>query len=190
MNETPREAILTEAAGLITGDRNKTYGSPTENFSNTAALWNVQIGHKLKTPLTAADVAQLMVQLKMARMIAQPKRDNYVDAAGYLACGWECEEAIEEPEPETPEAHAYSKGFTDGLDSQEARYWHAEEMGDRRWYKELGGSLWVSNLHSSGKRTSGDRSCYPSIEEALDDHKKVGVEIWEVLPSSVPEWAR
>lgn len=93
MTETPREQILTEAAGLITGDRNKTYGPPTENFANTAALWNVQIGHKLKTPLTAADVAQLMVQLKMARMIAQPKRDNYVDAAGYLACGWECEES-------------------------------------------------------------------------------------------------
>lgn len=91
--EPTRAAVLTEAAGLITGDRNKTYGSPTENFSNTAALWNVQIGHKLKTPLTAADVAQLMVQLKMARMIAQPKRDNYVDAAGYLGCGWECEEA-------------------------------------------------------------------------------------------------
>lgn len=92
MTEPPRVTILTEAAELITGDRNKTYGSPTENFANTAALWNVQIGHKLNIPLTAADVAQLMVQLKMARMIAQPKRDNYVDAAGYLACGWECEE--------------------------------------------------------------------------------------------------
>jgi hypothetical protein len=91
--EPPRVSVLTEAASLITGDRNKTYGSPTENFANIAALWNVQIGHKLTTPLTAADVAQLMVQVKMARMIAQPKRDNYVDAAGYLACGWECEDA-------------------------------------------------------------------------------------------------
>lgn len=92
LDTPPRVAVLNEASALITGDRNQTYGSPTENFANTAALWNVQIGHKLNAPLTAADVAQLMVQLKMARMIAQPKRDNYVDAAGYLACGWECEE--------------------------------------------------------------------------------------------------
>lgn len=93
LTEVPvRAAILREAETLITGDRNKTYGSPTENFANTAALWNVQIGHKLKEPITAAEVAQLMTQLKLARMIAQPKRDNYLDAVGYLACGAECED--------------------------------------------------------------------------------------------------
>jgi len=87
-----RASILQEAETLITGDRNKTYGSPTENFANTAALWNVQIGHKLKEPITATEVALMMAQLKLARMIAQPKRDNFVDAVGYIACGAECED--------------------------------------------------------------------------------------------------
>lgn len=87
----PRAAVLDEARALITGDRNKSYGSPTENFSNTAKLWNVQFGHKLSEPFTAADVAQAMIHLKMARMIAGPKRDHYVDVAGYAACGWETE---------------------------------------------------------------------------------------------------
>lgn len=90
--ETPRGDILREAGELIHGDRNASYGSPVGNFENTAALWNVQIGHKLKEPLTAADVASLMIQLKMARLIATPKRDNYADIIGYAACGWECVE--------------------------------------------------------------------------------------------------
>lgn len=91
---TPREALLQEAAGLIVGDRNQSYGSPTENFQNTADLWTVQFGHLLKegARFTGAHIAQAQMQLKLARMIAQPKRDNYLDLAGYAACGWECEE--------------------------------------------------------------------------------------------------
>lgn len=86
---TPREEVLTEAASLIVGDRNKTYGSPTENFKNTADIWNVLLGHKLRERITPTEVATLMVGLKLARTIAQPKRDNFVDMAGYAACGWE-----------------------------------------------------------------------------------------------------
>lgn len=89
-----RARVLREAEKLITGDRNETYGSPTTNFQNTADLWSVQLSHKLKEGerFTAVDVALLMVHLKLARMIAQPKRDNFVDGAGYLACAWECQE--------------------------------------------------------------------------------------------------
>lgn len=86
---TPRASVLREAEALITGDRNATYGPPTQNFANTAALLNIQFGHKLSKPFTAADVAVIMMQLKLARLIAQPKRDTFVDLAGYAACGWE-----------------------------------------------------------------------------------------------------
>lgn len=92
---TPRGATLREAEKLITGDRNKNYGSPTENFDATAALWNIQLGHKLKPgeSFTATDVALLMIQLKMARLKTSPSnRDHYVDIEGYAACGWECQE--------------------------------------------------------------------------------------------------
>jgi len=90
----PRVGVLQEAEKLITGDRNKTYGEPTENFQNIAALWNTQLGHKLVEgqAFTATDVALLMAQVKLARMITQPKRDNFVDLAGYAACGWETQE--------------------------------------------------------------------------------------------------
>lgn len=92
---TPRGKILREAEALITGDRNKNYGSPTENFDTTAALWNAQLGHKLKPgeSFTATDVALLMVQLKMARLkTSTSNRDHYLDIAGYIACGFECQE--------------------------------------------------------------------------------------------------
>ncbi len=88
---TPREDVLYEAAKLITGDRNKTYGSPTQNFQDTATIWTASLRHKLKdgVELDAIDVAKLMIGLKVARTTAQPKRDNWVDIAGYAACGYE-----------------------------------------------------------------------------------------------------
>ncbi len=37
------------------------------------------------------DVAVMMTQLKMSRLAWSPqKQDSYVDAAGYMACGWDC----------------------------------------------------------------------------------------------------
>lgn len=95
-SDSPRAKVLQEAESLITGDRNASYGTPTQNFQNTADLLNVQFGHKLKERLTATDVAMIMIQLKMARLIASPnKRDNWVDLAGYAACGFETTEGTE-----------------------------------------------------------------------------------------------
>ena len=89
-----RARVLEEAARLITGDRNKSYGSPTQNFQNTADLWSVQFGHLLKDGerFTASHVAQAMSLLKLARMIAGAKLDNWTDLAGYAGCGAECDE--------------------------------------------------------------------------------------------------
>lgn len=88
---TVREDILAEAAKLVTGDRNKTYGSPTQNFQDTANVWNVLLRAKLgpDAKITPGDVAAMMVALKLVRMIAQPNIDNWVDIAGYAACGAE-----------------------------------------------------------------------------------------------------
>lgn len=89
MDETIRESVLREASELITGDRNQTYGSPTQNFQDTADVWNVLLRDKLKDgeKITPGQVASLMVALKLVRQIAQPKRDNWVDIAGYAGCG-------------------------------------------------------------------------------------------------------
>lgn len=89
--KTPRREVCEEAANLIDGVRNVTYGTPTQNFTNIAEMWTTRLRHKLgaDTVITAADVADLMMLLKIARNIADVKRDNFVDIAGYAGCGWE-----------------------------------------------------------------------------------------------------
>lgn len=90
---TPRAELLREAERLITGERNATYGSPTQNFQDTAAIWTVQLGHKLKEGevIDPGEVAALMIGLKLARIKASPKRDNWADIAGYSGCGFEAD---------------------------------------------------------------------------------------------------
>lgn len=97
LQEVPRAVVLTEAAGLITGDRNKTYGSPTQNFSTTAEIWNALLAHKLKPGerVEPYEVGSLMIGLKLARTVADAKRDSWVDIAGYAGCAWECQDSDE-----------------------------------------------------------------------------------------------
>lgn len=92
---TPRANLLGEALHLITGDRNQTHGEPTQNFQDTADVWNVQFAHLLRegAKFEAPHIAQAMIGLKLVRMKAQPKRDNYTDIAGYAACGYEAQTA-------------------------------------------------------------------------------------------------
>lgn len=76
-----RNDILAKAAELINGDRQKDYGPPEANFRRIAEFWSTYLGH----PVSAADVAHMMVLLKVARSIIGYKEDTEVDAAGYIA---------------------------------------------------------------------------------------------------------
>jgi hypothetical protein len=98
---SPRESALREAISLITGDRNAQYGPPTQDFQRTADLlsalgfrfceYNTPSGAPLYRELTASDVAIIMIELKMSRIIqSRTKRDSWVDLAGYTGCGYEC----------------------------------------------------------------------------------------------------
>ena len=98
---SPRESALREAISLITGDRNAQYGPPTQDFQRTADLlsalgfrfceYNTPSGAPLYRELTASDVAIIMIELKMSRIIqSRGKRDSWVDLAGYAGCGYEC----------------------------------------------------------------------------------------------------
>lgn len=88
-----RAQVLDEAKRLITGDRNRSYGSPTQNFQDTAVVWSTIFRHKLAPGevFTPADIAAAMVALKLMRRIAGDKADNWVDICGYAACGYECD---------------------------------------------------------------------------------------------------
>jgi len=90
------ESILTEALRVTGGDRQENYGHPIANHLRIAILWNAYLEAKgIKEDgaddpdrpiLEPADVAMMMVLLKIAREMHAPKRDNLVDAAGYIRC--------------------------------------------------------------------------------------------------------
>jgi hypothetical protein len=86
-------AVLDEAKSLVCGDRNASYGPPNQDFKRTADMWTALLQFKLRDgeSLRPQDVAAMMICLKMSRAQHSKKRDNWVDTAGYAACGWRCE---------------------------------------------------------------------------------------------------
>lgn len=81
-----RAEILDTAKEYVTKDRAADHGNMEDNFSNIARYWSVHLGIEL----TAEDVAVMMTLLKLARIKSNRKHmDNWVDGAGYLACGGE-----------------------------------------------------------------------------------------------------
>ena len=84
-----REDILSAALKCVSGDREQDYGSPENNFSRIAMLWNAYLG---TDRIHSWDVAALLALLKIARIgSGHAKEDNWVDLAGYAACGGELE---------------------------------------------------------------------------------------------------
>lgn len=95
-----RKSILEAAERCVCGDRDEQYGSPEASFKAIADLWGSylwnknDLGHKGlgKNFISPEDVAAMMVLFKMARVATgQRKADNWIDAAGYAACGGEIE---------------------------------------------------------------------------------------------------
>ena len=80
--------LATEAVTLVTGPRQASYAHPAVNFSRIAALWSPILG----VEVTPRQVALAMVQVKIAREINRPGRDNLVDAIGYLLTLDACQE--------------------------------------------------------------------------------------------------
>ena len=81
-----RADILTTAHTTITVDRAATYGSAENTFGRIAAFWSAHLDH----PVTAGDVAVMMVLFKAARINGNPGHlDSYVDLVGYAAIGGE-----------------------------------------------------------------------------------------------------
>lgn len=112
---TNRKDLLLEATHLVDGERNVDYGDPIQDFSRTGRYWSIHLASVLERRLSLMgytgddainvgtvlgildslldphDVAIMMMQLKHSRLAWSPeKRDHWVDAAGYAACGWDC----------------------------------------------------------------------------------------------------
>ena len=89
-----REEILNTAAKCVLGDREQDYGSPENNFRTIANLWTSYLActNNLVGYIKVKDVAAMLALLKIARIASgNVKADNWVDLAGYAACGGEIE---------------------------------------------------------------------------------------------------
>lgn len=92
MNKTTskniREEILIQANACVNGNREQDYGSPEQNFQRIARMWSVY----LEAQIRPVDVAAMLALLKIARVASgHAKADNWIDLAGYAACGGELE---------------------------------------------------------------------------------------------------
>ena len=85
-----RPEILDTAKKCVCGDREQDYGTPEQNFGTIAQLWTAYKGIEL----TAVDVAIFLSLVKIGRIASgHGKADNWIDLAGYAACGGEIESA-------------------------------------------------------------------------------------------------
>jgi hypothetical protein len=73
--------LFDHAAGVVTR-RRREYGEPVELFDHIARRWSLTLG----TKVSPAQVALCLIDLKLARLVRDPKHlDSVVDVAGYAA---------------------------------------------------------------------------------------------------------
>lgn len=89
-----RAEILEAARACVCGDREQDYGSPENNFRTIAELWSAYLASAGNDVIIGAkDVAAMLALLKIARIASgHAKADNWIDLAGYAACGGEIEQ--------------------------------------------------------------------------------------------------
>ena len=73
--------MLRQAAAVV-ANRRETYGDPVTSMTAIAQRWSIT----LDQPITPAQVALCLIDLKLARLTHQPDHiDSMVDIAGYAA---------------------------------------------------------------------------------------------------------
>lgn len=89
----PDKTVFAEAEKIIYGDREQTYGHPAKNLKNIAWQWTEYMRAKYGSSLQLSeeDVCWMMVDLKKCRQMNSAKRDNLVDAIGYIGLIERCE---------------------------------------------------------------------------------------------------
>lgn len=95
-SEAPKKSVIDEANAIIYGDREETYGRPSKNLTNIGQQWSLYLAQKyaVKVELSAEDVCWMMADLKKARQMNAAKRDNLVDAIGYIGLVERCDDDV------------------------------------------------------------------------------------------------
>ena len=83
-----RDEILDAAKLRVCRGREQDYGIPEWDFETIAKFWTAYLYYQV----SATDVAAMLALMKIARISSgHAKEDNWVDLAGYAACGGEIE---------------------------------------------------------------------------------------------------
>jgi hypothetical protein len=91
-NAQLRADFLAQVQQIVCQDRNVTHGDAEDNFRVIASLWNVYIhnskGELKDGDLNNKDVAIMMCLFKISRLMTNVNNmENWLDLAGYAACG-------------------------------------------------------------------------------------------------------
>lgn len=133
MSKEDRKRILDLAAACVLRDRNATHGEAEDNFATIAEYWTTHLHARGLLPkgvaLAREDVAIMSAQIKLARLAQSfDHEDNWVDGAGYMACGGGCAadrrragEIYSPPvgalvPPQVAQELRHQMGLTDGFD--------------------------------------------------------------------------
>lgn len=91
-----RREVLDRAMACVTVDRAATHGNAENGFATVARLWGAYLDGRgllaegLMNDLKAHDIAAMLSLLKLGRICQNPAHaDNWIDLAGYAACGGE-----------------------------------------------------------------------------------------------------
>jgi len=85
--------LLNAALQVVTGPRRQEYGDPEHDLECSGQLMSAWLNRRfgVTIAITGADVSQLMILHKAARLAHTPgHHDSWLDQAGYAACGWRC----------------------------------------------------------------------------------------------------
>jgi hypothetical protein len=87
-NAERRAEFLETVRNFVCKDRNVTHGDAEDNFRVIAELWNVYMRNSKGEELNNKDVAIMMCLFKVSRLMSNVDNlENWLDLAGYAACG-------------------------------------------------------------------------------------------------------
>ncbi|AYP70042.1 hypothetical protein I5G62_gp56 [Mycobacterium phage CRB2] len=85
--QTERDRVLRRASEAISGERQRSYGSPEPSFTRIGKMWAAILGLE---EVTAEQYALCMIAVKLGRLAETPNHtDSWDDAVGYAALGAE-----------------------------------------------------------------------------------------------------
>jgi len=83
---TTRQQILRKAQGQLESTEKQGYGEGGNGLPVVAQMWSAYLGRDIRP----ADVAAMMIMLKISRIQNSPEReDHWVDICGYAGLGAE-----------------------------------------------------------------------------------------------------